>query len=325
MSNDLKRFHGFVVERLGTDAVRDDEATAGDYSTDDSFAAHCEPAMVVRPRSATEVQAVVLGALECSVPLVPVSSSGGNRQHGDTVPSMPGSAIVDLSKMNRILRIDRRNRVAVVEPGVTFSQLIPEVEGEGMRVLQPLLPRAGKSALTSALEREPTLIPRHHWDASDPLLCTEVVFGTGDIFRTGTAAGPGSLEEQHAVGMAQKNPMGPAQFSLFQTIQGAQGSFGIVTWASLKCELAPSCSKAVFAGADSLDGLTGLAYELLKSRTGDELFLMNRASLETLSLGGGLGPLHAEKGWALALVLAGHGRFAEDKVRYLEGVRQDFD
>ncbi len=324
MSNDLKRFHDFVVERLGTDAVRDDEATAGDYSTDDSFAAHCEPAMVVRPRSATEVQAVVLGALECSVPLVPVSSSGGNRQHGDTVPSMPGSAIVDLSKMNRILRIDRRNRVAVVEPGVTFSQLIPEVEGEGMRVLQPLLPRAGKSALTSALEREPTLIPRHHWDASDPLLCTEVVFGTGDIFRTGTAAGPGSLEEQHAVGMAQKNPMGPAQFSLFQTIQGAQGSFGIVTWASLKCELAPSCSKAVFAGADSLDGLTGLAYELLKSRTGDELFLMNRASLETLSLGGGLGPLHAEKGWALALVLAGHGRFAEDKVRYLEGDLQDF-
>jgi hypothetical protein len=41
-------------------------------------------------------------------------------------------------------------------------------------------------------------MPKYHWDIGDPLACVEVIFGTGDMFRTGAAAGPGSLEEQWA-------------------------------------------------------------------------------------------------------------------------------
>jgi len=47
-------------------------------------------------------------------------------------------------------------------------------------------------------------MPKYHWDIADPLACTEVVFGTGELFRTGAAAGSGSIQEQWAAGGAQK-------------------------------------------------------------------------------------------------------------------------
>ncbi|MFX0115974.1 MAG: hypothetical protein ACFFB3_15595 [Candidatus Hodarchaeota archaeon] len=36
--------------------------------------------------------------------------------------------------MKRIVRVDRRNRMALIEPGVTFSELQPELARNGMRV-----------------------------------------------------------------------------------------------------------------------------------------------------------------------------------------------
>jgi hypothetical protein len=43
------------------------------------------------------------------------------------------------------IRVDRRNRVAMIEPGVTFEELIPAVEKEGLATFMPLLPRSRKS------------------------------------------------------------------------------------------------------------------------------------------------------------------------------------
>jgi len=34
------------------------------------------------------------------------------------------------------------------------------------------------------LEREPVVMPTYHWDIADPLQCVEVIYGTGDMFRT---------------------------------------------------------------------------------------------------------------------------------------------
>ena len=62
-------------------------------------------------------------ANETQTPLIPVSS-GAPHFRGDTVPSVAGSIIVDLSKMKKIINIDRPRRVAMVEPGVTFGELI---------------------------------------------------------------------------------------------------------------------------------------------------------------------------------------------------------
>ena len=72
--------------------------------------------------------------------------------------------------MKKIIIVDRARRVAMVEPGVTFGELIPAAEKEGLRLNMPLLPRKSKSVVGSMLEREPVIMPKYQWDISDPWL-----------------------------------------------------------------------------------------------------------------------------------------------------------
>ena len=191
---------------------------------------------------------------------------------GDTVPSAAGAVIVDLSGMKKIDLVDPFERVAsVVEPGVTFGELIPVVAKAGLRLNMPLQPRATKSVVGSMLSREPVIMPHYHWDISDPIGSTEVVFGTGDMFRTGAAAGPGSIEEQRAAGGRQKEAAGPSAMSLHRLLQGAQGTMGIVTWASARCELIPDREQPYFIASNDPAKLLEVARWLVRLRLGNEL------------------------------------------------------
>ncbi|MCJ7795203.1 MAG: FAD-binding protein, partial [Thermoleophilia bacterium] len=90
---------------VGADNVLDDPPTLESYGKDQSFVPAIEPQLVVRPGTEDEVQNVVAWANRTATPLVPVSS-GGPHFYGDTVPSVPGAVMVDLSRMDRIKRID---------------------------------------------------------------------------------------------------------------------------------------------------------------------------------------------------------------------------
>lgn len=239
-----------------------------------------EPLAVVRPGNAKEVRALIKLAREEGYNLV-FSSSAPPRLRGDSVPQGEG-IIVDMSRMDRIVRLDRRNKVALIEAGVTYEKLIPEVDKVGLKVLMPLLPKRGKSVLASCLEREPIIIPKYHWDMTDPMLCTELVFGTGDLFRTGSAAGPGSLEQQWAAGAAQKNPMGPAQTDFVRVVQGSQGTMAAVTWCSLKLEVKPKIHKIWFVPDRKLERLIDFTYRALRPRLGDEWLILNSFALATM-------------------------------------------
>ena len=57
---------------------------------------------------------------------------------------------------------------------------------------------------------------------------------------------------------------------------------GIVTWASLKCEILPEIHKLYFVPATKLDDLIDLAYQLLKFRFGDEFLLLNGSNLASI-------------------------------------------
>ncbi|MBS7268561.1 MAG: FAD-binding oxidoreductase, partial [Candidatus Freyarchaeota archaeon] len=318
-------FFDKLVEIVGRSNVSREPEVLEEYSKDLSFTDAKKASCVVWPKSVDEVSKIVRLAAEYSFTLVPVSS-GKPRLRGDTTPMADNSVIVDLSKMNRIIRIDRKNRVVMVEPGVTFSQLVPEVNKHGLRLLMPLLPKASKSVLASSLEREPVTMPKYHWDSSDPLLCTEVVFGTGDVFRTGAAAGPGTLEEQLESGGAQKSPLGPTQFDPFRILQGAQGTMGIVTWATVKCEILPSTRKLFFAASDSLETFLDFAYGVLRRRLGDEFFILNNMGLATALRKEAKEIQWLRKvlpKWILVLCISGHGKLAQEELDYLEGDIKD--
>ncbi len=136
------------------------------------------------------------------------------------------------------------------------------------------------------LNRSPTRSMSHviasQWDISDPFSCTGLFFGSGDEFRTGQAAGPGTIEEQWAVGGVQKAPYGPGTASFHRLIQGSQGTMGIVTWASMRCEILPSLEEPFVVGSARLGTLLELTSWLIRLRMVNECFILNNTSLAAI-------------------------------------------
>jgi FAD/FMN-containing dehydrogenase len=304
-------------------------ATLGDYSQDISFVNAVRPECVVQPRRAEEIKELIKLANETRTPLVPVSS-GNPHFRGDTIPGTGGSIIVDLSGMKKIIRIDRLNRMVMIEPGVTYGELIPELAKAGLRISLPLLPRQTKSVIGSLLEREPITQPVYHWDISDPLACVEIVFGNSEIFRTGAAAGPGTIEEQWQAGGAQQEAAGPTQFSLYRVIQGAQGTLGIVTWASAKCELLPQQEEPFLVGATQLDKIVEMVHWLVRLRLVNECFVLNNTNLASMLARKFPADYQAIKNslppWILFFSLAGYEYFPEKRInastKDMQGIAQ---
>lgn len=325
-----------LTKIVGSENVNDDPAAVDGYSRDHSFISPMKPLMVVKPASADQVQRIVVWANRTKTPLVPVSS-GPPHFRGDSVPGSEGAVIMDLSGMDRIIMMDRRNRVAIVEPGVTFSKLQPELAKEGMRLSMPLQPRASKSVLGSVLEREPITNPRYGWSLSEPLRCLEAVMGTGDMFRTGEVAGASIsttagqegklipleevMEKRRKIQYSALYQYGPGQFNYHKIVSAAQGTMGIVTWASLRCEVLPKVQRFFLVASETPDALIGFAYKLLRIRFHDELLLLNSSALASI-LGQETDQIAAVREqlppWVLFLALAGRDILPEERISFME-------
>jgi len=309
-----------LAKIVGSNNVFDNPSVLEEYSRDSSFVPRMRPRCVVKPGNVEEVQGVVKWANETLTPLVPLSS-GPPHCRGDTVPSVGGAVIVDLSRMKRVIRVDLRNKIAMIEPGVTFGELQSELAKEGLCAYMPLTPRSSKSVIGSMLEREPIIRPSHHWDSTDPLLCAEVVFGTGDRFRTGEASGPDTVEEQWEMGRVQMNPFGHSHIDIQRLVSGAQGTMGIVAWVTLKCSYLSGLSRALLVPSARIEPLIDLSYQLLRFRFGGSLLILNGLNLACL-LGKDPREIRDLKNilppWVLFTSFEGYGILPAEKVEYEE-------
>ncbi len=77
---------------------------------------------------------------------------------------------------------------------------------------------------------------------------------------TGGAEAFGSLEEDKKQGMAPFMAAGPMQTDFYRFLTGAQGSMGIVTWATIKVELLPTIHNLHVVPSDDLGKLITAMY-----------------------------------------------------------------
>ena len=270
-----------LLEIVGKDGVLENPKLGTFFSLDHNLIEPLKPCFAVKPKNVDEVQQVVLWANKTQTPLVPISS-GEPHFRGDTYPTAPESVMVDLSGMKRILKIDRRNRLALIEPGVTYTELQPALEDEGLRIAAPLLPRENKSVIASLLEREPVMSSKFQWNLLEPLRSLEIVWGNGDKFYSGSGTLRGEKDEDWKAGLVPLVGPGPNQLDFYKFVSAAQGSMGIVTWASVKCEVYPERRKLYFVPSENLESLIDFTYQLLKFRFGDELFIVNNTCLANI-------------------------------------------
>ena len=126
-------------------------------------------------------------------------------------------------------------------------------------------------------------MPKYQWDISDPLACAGLYFGTGDEFRTGQAAGPGTIEEQWAVGRRAEGAVRARHRFLAPADPGSAGN----AWASSPgCRCAAKCCRALeepfVVGSSNLDELLELAYWLIRLRMVNECFILNNTNLAAM-------------------------------------------
>ncbi len=272
------------------------------------------------PENMARLREIVASARERGVGLVPVSSAAPHI-HGGTQNA--AAETLSFEKMKKIMAINRHDRYVRVESGVSFAELLPKVREAGLRLNMPFLPRGGKSVVASALEREAVIMPKYQFDYTDPLLNVEVLYGTGDEFRTGSAAGPGPMEELKA---DMVSPWGPGTIDYVRFLMGAQGTMGLVTWATLKAEIAPKLSRIYFVEADSLAPLTELARELLFKRIPDDCLILNNVSLAAAFTDGGdeEGRIAAAASpWTLVCRVCGYERYPEERLEIYGGYLRD--
>jgi FAD/FMN-containing dehydrogenase len=300
-----------LQQAVGREHFSDDPEVLATYSKDFSLLPPGMPNYVVKPKTAEEVQKIIQLANENLIPVVPVSSAA--HFHGATIPRQSG-IIIDLTRMNKILEIDDFNRRVRVETGVTWEQLTSHLEKKGYRIMMPLLPHPQRSVVTDHLERE--VITNTVYDYGEPLQGMEVVWPTGEIFRTGSASVTGYPDSPSK----GANPSGPG-LDFYRFLQGAQGTMGVVTWANLKIEYLPRIDKVLFAAGELSNALDFL-YRILRLRIGQECLLLNNANLAAIvaedwpkdfeKLRASLPP------WTLILVISAMHRRPEEKLQYEE-------
>lgn len=242
------------------------------------------PQCAFKPNDVVELQSLIRRANEDKFGLVPVSSGGPHVKGG--ISCAEEHAIIDLAGWNKITWVNRRNRVCFVEPGVTYGELNDYLRGHGMVLPTPLAPRDTKSVLASTVDRESHIWPRMQWDFQDPVACTEFIYGTGELFRSGSAGGPGTLEEQRKSKGAQKMPMGPGQTDFQRILIGAQGSMGIMTWISLRTELLPSVERPMLVAGERFSQIIEYVYEAQRPGLGEHTFILNRSAAAMLMTSG---------------------------------------
>src|SRR5262245_5357971 len=128
-------FFNEIAAAIGTDAVNRSEETLRRYGENTMPGGDRWPAGVVYPASTAEVQNIVRSANAHGVPLYPIST-GNNIGLGSRCASRAGQVVVDLGyRMNRILEIDERLGIAVVEPGVSYQAMYDELVRRGNKLM----------------------------------------------------------------------------------------------------------------------------------------------------------------------------------------------
>jgi glycolate oxidase len=221
-----------LIDIVGQENFTDDLIDLVSYSYDGSQHRH-RPACAVWPETSQHVSEILMLA---NAEIVPVIARGaGTSLSGMAVPAR-GGIVLDLSHMNKILKISIEDRLAVVEPGVVYADLEKALKPYGF--FFPPDPASGKVATLggNVATNAGGLKGAKYGTTRDYVLGMQVVLADGRIMRTGSKA--------------MKSVSG---YDLTRLFVGSEGTLGVVTEITLKINPKPTATSTALATFDKLD------------------------------------------------------------------------
>jgi len=204
------------------------------------------PDIVVFPGTTDEISRVIRLANRESIPVFPRGAGSGFS--GGSLPKGGGIVLVT-TRMNRILRIDTDNLIAVVEPGVITGDLQDAVEKLGL--FYPPDPASLRFSTLGGNVAECAGGPRavKYGVTKDFVLGLEVVLPTGAVITTG--------------GETYKGVVG---YDLTKLLCGSEGTLGVITRITLRLLPLPETRTTMLAIFDSIDGAAGAVAAIIRGR-----------------------------------------------------------
>jgi glycolate oxidase len=264
------------------------------YAFDASFGTYL-PDVVVFPKNAQEIAEIMKLANREKIPVTP--RGGGTSLSGGPLP-VAGGIVLVMTRMNKLLQIDRDNLIAFVEPGVTTAELHREAEKAGL--FYPPDPSSSHVSTIGGNLAENSGGPHglKYGVTKHYVIGLEVVTPLGEIIRTG--------------GMTVKNVTG---YDLTSLIVGSEGTLGIITKAILRLIPKPPARKTLMAVFDDvIDSGRAISGVLKNGILPAKLEMMDQASIRAVEnyKSSGL-PIDAEA--ILLLEVDGHPAAVQEEIR----------
>ncbi|MBW0000676.1 MAG: FAD-binding protein [Verrucomicrobia bacterium] len=270
------------------------------YSYDGTPILKTLPEGVVFARTVEEVASVLKLATETRTPIV--TRGSGTGLSGGSIP-VPGSVVLCLSRMNRILELDGDNLTLLVEPGVINQDAGLKAEGVGL--FYPPDPGSMKVSTIggNVSENSGGLRGLKYGVTRDYVMGLEVVLPTGEVFFTGN-----------------KCVKDVAGYSLKDVFIGSEGTLGVITKILLKLIPKPAARKTLLAVYDRMDEAAATVSAIIAARIIPcTMEFLDRTTIRCIEDFAHVGlPTDAEA--ILLLESDGHPAAVEDEARQMEAI-----
>jgi glycolate oxidase len=223
----------------------------------------------VRARTEAEVRHVVRTCAEFGAPVVPRGAGTGLSGGANATD---GAVMLDLSRMNQVLEIDRDNMTCVVQPGVVNNDLKAAAAAHGLWYPPDPASAPWSTIGGNVATNAGGLCCLKYGVTRDYVLGLRVVAG---------AVGNGQVAYGDAVRLGRRTSKGVAGLDLTGLLVGSEGTLGVVTEVTLRLRPALTGTPRTVVGAFGDLVTAGEAVSLITRRglVPSVLELLDRACL----------------------------------------------